>query len=367
MNQFSNFFKSLPTESTQVDEVKNEDKPTEEKKEVENKSVTDVLETNPEKGSSINDFIQGGSEESEENAKESTSETHDEKTGEFTITPFLAKLIESGEFTEEELNEKFEDSIEGLEQIIQLRDSKKEKELEAKAFANLSDDAKRIIELDREGVDIRSILEFESEEIDYASIDLEDVENQQDLYFNYLIETGLSEEKAAKKVNASLELGDLAEDAKDAADFLSKKQNTAKEELIKTQKVQAKAQAEADKAKYEAWVKDVSETKQIKGFDLSKTDSANLLEFMTKPVDKSGKTKEQLAWEDPETRKAFAYFSMKKFDFKAVEKKAETKATIKMKAKVANMSDKGLSTKGTKTQEEEHYTPTDSRNYFRKS
>ncbi len=364
MNKFNNFFKSVEPSFFQ-EETSTEEKQTEKKVPP---PIEDVkIETDPEKGSSLDDFPKGPSGENIETSKEvenNEEETH--STGEFTITSFLAKLIESGEFTEEELNEKFEDSLEGLEQINELRIAKREKEAEAKAFSELSDDAKRIIELDKQGVDIRQILEFEAEEVDYNSIDLDDVENQQDLYYNYLIETGLTEEKAAKKVNLSFESGDLAEDAKDAVDFLSKKQNAAKDQLIATQKAEAKRNQDEAKAQYENWVKGVAETKQIKGFEISKAEAAKLLDFMTKPVDKSGKTQEQLAWEDPETRKAFNYFVMKKFDFKAVEKQAETKAAIKMKAKVANITDKGLSSKGTKNAvPEEKSNPAERKNYFR--
>jgi hypothetical protein len=285
--------------------------------------------------------------------KKEIPKTEESDSSDFFFESYINELAQEGAITEEEIEEQgFDNTPEGVKAFIAYEKKRAAEQAQQAFIDELPEDAKRVIELAKEGVDIRSILEFESEEVDYHSM-LENVEDQQNLYFNHLLETGLSEERAIKKVKASLESGDLEDDAKEAAEFLSKKQNAEKEQLINQQKAAAKQEQERQKEEYVKFEKEILSTTQIKGFDINKQTATKLLEFMVKPDPKTGKTAEQIAWEDPETRKAVSYFLMNKFDFKALEKKAESKATIKLKTKVNNITDKNTSSKGTKILDDE--------------
>ena len=359
-NFFSNLF--MTTETSEPEKSKTEEKidkvetdPNKEKAEDEVKELSDeeLIEAAKKEKQTVKT-----SKKEESKEVESKEEEKEETTTDFSFEPLVEDLVSSGYLSPEEIEEKgFENSPEGLKEIIK-HTSDKFKELgEKEAFDKLSPTAKRLIELEKEGVDIYQLVEKEAEEVDYNSIDLDDVENQQTLYYNYLIKTGISDEKAEKLVGVAYEQGTLGEYAEISVEALSKAQEKEKEDFIKSQKAQAKAQEEKAKVEYEDFKKDVLNTSSIKGFNIDKTTASKLFDFMDKPVDKSGKTQEQLAWEDPETRKAVAYFLMNKFNFKSLEKKAETKATIKLKNKVSNTSDKGLSSKGTKVNTEEEKVP----------
>lgn len=318
-----------------------------------------ILETPPLKDATSDDFPAAKEEptkveekvpvETKETSKNETAETSD-----FFFESYINELAEQGEITEEEITEQgFDNTPEGVKSFIAYREKKAKEKAKQEAINELPDDAKRVIELAIEGVDIRQLLEMESEEIDYASMDITDINNQQDLYYNYLISTGVSEEKAEKFVKAAYDQGSLADWAETSLEALSKAQEAEKEQFIKAQKIAAKQDQERQKQEYIKFEKDILDTTKIKGFEINKQTASKLLDFMVKPDPKTGKTAEQIAWEDPETRKAVNYFLMNNFDFKALEKKAESKATIKLKSKVSNITDKGTSSKGTKIHEEE--------------
>lgn len=293
---------------------------------------------------------------SEESKKK--DEKVDEKAPDTTFTsivPAISKLIENGFITEEEVSEHIEDSPEGVESLARIIAEKKIEEGKKMAFDDLSDNAKRLIELDKEGVDVRQLLSLEENENDFSAIKAELADNvdlQQEIYFDFLIATGASQEKAQMLLQKAVDTDTLFDMAEAGANFLEKAQSDEKKNFIESQKQEAKKAQELERQEFERFKNDILSTTTIKGFPVAKDEVTKLHDFMLKQDPKTGKTGEQKAWEDAENRKLFAYLTMKGFDFKALEKKVETKKTIEFKKKVDNITDKGMTSKGGKIEAE---------------
>jgi hypothetical protein len=267
----------------------------------------------------------------------------------FSFAPIVSDLVEEGIFTEEEIQKaEIEDSPEGIKNLIKAAfDKVKAKEDE---LNSLPEDAKKLIELSKEGVDIKQLLSLEENEHDFKAIiaDLPDnLDLQKEVYLDYLLSSGASEEKALSLLQKAIDTDSLLDMAEVGANYLDKRQTEDKKAFIESQKEQTKKAKEAELQEYEKFRADILATSTIKGFTLPKDDVTKLHDYMVKP-DKNGETGEQKAWKDPENRKLFAWMTMKNFDYKSLEKKIETKKTIELKKKVDNVTDKGLSSKGTK-------------------
>ena len=176
-------------------------------------------------------------------------------------------------------------------------------------------------------------------------------DHQKFLISDLLAEQGFSEEKINAKLAKYEEAGLLEDEAKSAHEKLIELQKTKKVQLIENQKKVNLERETKLKEKTEAFKKNILETTEIAGFKLKPGEQQELLDYMSKPV-KEGKTRMQLEY-DEDTQMKMAFFMKRKFDFKDVEAKATTKATIKLKEIVGRATDPNLKTKGAVVPREE--------------
>lgn len=280
------------------------------------------------------------------------------KPVEFSFSPIVSGWVEEGLFSEEDItNAEVDDSADGIKKLITYSADKFKNVGKQEAFEELPEYLKDMINLHKEGVDVRELRNIEENENDFDAIKEalpEDEQLQEDIYMDFLITSGTSPEKAERLLKMAKDTNTLFDYAETSADYLAKVQEKEKEKFIHSQKESAKIKEAEDKKRFEEFTKDILSTKEIKGFALNgEKEAQELLDYMTKPIDKkTGKTQEMIDWENMETRKAFALLNKRKFDFKSLEKKIETKKTIELKKKVENSGDKGLSNKGTRIEAE---------------
>lgn len=274
------------------------------------------------------------------------------ESNEFSFSPIINTLVESGVLTIEE-GKDYEDSELGFKEILEFTANKKAEELRAKELEDVPEYYKELLELAKKGVDPTEIIKIDQGAINYNEIDIEDQDNQKELYKEYLKFTGIEDEEVEDFVDTAEASGTLEKYAKTAQKILAKEQDKNREAVIQ-QQIEAVEKEKAESVKrYEDFKKDILNTSEVKGIKISKDESAKLLDFMTVPVDKkTGKTAEQLAWEDPETRKAFSYMVMNKFSLDKIEKQVTTKKTIELKKKLAEYKDTNSSSRGTQVIED---------------
>ena len=274
------------------------------------------------------------------------------ESNEFSFSPIINTLVESGVLTTEEGKE-YEDSELGFKEILEFTANKKAEELRSKELEDVPEYYKELLELAKKGVDPSDIIKMDQNAINYGEIDIDDEDNQKELYKEYLKFTGVDEEEVEDFVDTAEASGTLAKYAKTAQKLLAKEQDKNREAVIQQQIEAVKKEKESSNKRFEDFKKDILSTSEVKGIKISKDESAKLLDFMTLPVDKkTGKTAEQLAWEDPETRKAFSYMVMNKFSLDKIEKQVTTKKTIELKKKLAEYKDTNSSSKGTQLVED---------------
>jgi DNA-binding transcriptional MerR regulator len=213
----------------------------------------------------------------------------------------------------------------------------------------------------KNGGSINDFIQLEQEDPDYASVDIENEQFQKYLLEDLLTEQGFSPEKIQSKIDKYEEAGLLKEEAETAKEKLVELQKKKREDLLKTQKLENDKKISDAKTRTENIKNKILGAKEIAGFPLTQGEQNNLVDYMMKPV-KEGKTQLQLDYDD-EAQLKMAYFLMKKFDFSTVQKKATTKATIKLKEAVSRVNDPNLKPKGSVVTREEKEEESSSKIY----
>lgn len=315
---------------------------------------TEETETDPSAGVAWKE----GEEETEVESETKVGETSkDPKTPEVktqtspegVFAPFMG-LIKEGVLIFDESKE-YDNSIDGVKDLLQENINKG-----VDAWKNqYPPEALEVLEHIKNGGSLRELIQVEQDGPNYESdVDLTDETHQKYLIEDWLAEQGFEQDEIKTKLEKYEEAGILEDEAKTAHSKLIKLQKKKREQLIENQKQETERRKQEFQTKTEGFKKKVLETKEIAGFQLKSGEEKTLLDYMTRPV-KEGKTQLQLDY-DEETQLKMAYFMMKKFNFKDVEKKAETKATIKLKEAVSRATDPNLKTKGTTVPKDEEET-----------
>jgi hypothetical protein len=285
-------------------------------------------------------------------AKKTASEKKEEVTeAEESYLPFINHLTEESILLINK-DKKYADSPEGFQEaILDTVEAKFKEKIES-----LPEDAKRLVELAKEGVDIKSLIKIEEEEIPYDKIDLSDKDNQYALVLDQHLLMGYSEAEAKELVEGYKDANLLDKHSKIAVKYLAEAQNKRKEKFINDQKT-AKKNEEDRKIKDQNDFKDkVLNTSKIGSFEISKTEATKLYDYMTKPV-KDGKTQYELDGTE-DSRMLLAYMMMNKFDSSKIEKKVETQKTKEIKKALTRFKDKSASTGSSIKTPEEKMTTT---------
>lgn len=270
----------------------------------------------------------------EENTEASVSEESEtsetEETGESVLKVFAEIQRDTGliDFKDDD----FEDSEEWLLSKVQETINTKVDEYKQ----SMPEEIKYLLENHEAGVNIYDLLQSDSKQQTYDSIDkdkLTDSESmQRKLVKDLLAVNGFSQAQIDRKVARYEDAGVLLEEAEEALSTLQDVQKQQKEHMIQQQKQEKEQRVEAHKT----WLSDLKThiTKKeeiLPGFNLNPKDKDLLYNGITK-LDRNGKNEiMRMREKDPEFDLKIAYLAtVLKWDFSAFERQSTTKSTRKL-------------------------------------
>ena len=298
-----------------VEEIETETKDEEETEEVSDKDIED--------------------KNNETDRETSTDEPEEEETVFRTIaTEFSTKGLLA------EVGEDFEDSEEGFAALIDKTVDEKVKEYKE----SLPEVAKNFIDFVQAGGDPQHYVDSRTT-IDYNRISTDKLADnaaaQKEIVYNLLVKEGYEPDEISEEIADYEDGGLLANKAKRALGKLQKFQAQEQSQMIEKQKQEADAQKEQYNTFLSDLKQDIDTRDDIAGFEFSNKKQRNeFYNYITKVDRKSGKTQLQTDNEaDSEAQLKMAWLYFNKFNFSKVEKKAKTKATSDLKAKLQKATD----------------------------
>lgn len=207
---------------------------------------------------------------------------------------------------------------------------------------SFTEEGKKVLDFLEKGGDINKYLDTRQKANN--NVTLEQVKEDEDLQKNYVRRwleiQGYDKEEIDSKIEKYDASGLLEDEAEGAFKKVKKSIEAEETALLK----QVENTQEENKQKYAEYLKNLNtsiETKEeIAGFKVSSKQKKEFFEYITKPIDKSGKTALMKAnEEDPEAQLKMAWLYFNKFDFNKLEKKVATQVTSKLKEKLNNYSD----------------------------
>ena len=164
---------------------------------------------------------------------------------------------------------------------------------------------------------------------------------QKEIVYNLLVKEGYEPDEISEEIADYEDGGLLANKAKRALGKLQKFQAQEQSQMIEKQKQEADAQKEQYNTFLSDLKQDIDTRDDIAGFEFSNKKQRNeFYNYITKVDRKSGKTQLQTDNEaDSEAQLKMAWLYFNKFNFSKVEKKAKTKATSDLKAKLQKATD----------------------------
>lgn len=273
--------------------------------------------------------------------KDKTQE--EEQNDDFSYKPLIEKWSEKGliDFDEEEFKDEDFSQDEILDKLQERTLNKRfEKKLE-----QYPEKLRKAVEWVENGGDIDQFYDYYYNNIRYADIEMtsEDSELQKAILKDYLRSQGEEDETRLNNKIEKYELSGILEDeAEDALNKLRKSEKVAEEQKELTQKAKAEENKNRQLKEWNDLKKAVLETEEIAGFKITPKVREELWNHMTKPVDKSGKTKLQINNETKglQAKLVYAYLDMLNFDVTKLEKQVKTKVTSDLRAKLGKYSDR---------------------------
>lgn len=308
------------------------------------------------------EYEEEGTEDSEESYEDEDSEQDDEEfedseeeqiEDELVYSPFVEHLIDEDVLFPIE-DKEYEDSPEGFRELIQDTATHMYESL----IGSLPEEAQRLIEIAKAGGDLREALDV-YDAFDYSQVDLEDEDVRRNLITDYYKEVfpNLDEKRLAKKVDILFELTDDEDEAKEAQEFFIAKTEKDKETYYESIKEQEKADYERQQAEIAQYNELISNVNGFKGLSFKSAQDKETFRAYCFDRGKDGKTQLEKDTMSPEERLAQAFFSYKKFNFDAVQRKAETKVTLAQKKALSRFQDKNASSG--KSEGRRHTRPND--------
>ena len=261
-----------------------------------------------------------------ENVEEETEEAEDQNA--FRVFAEMQRDKGLIDYNDEE----FEENDEWLlSKVSETVDGKIEEYKES-----MPEEIKYLLDNYEAGVPLSNLLNMQSQEQVYESINVEALEKNVNLQKNVvrdlLLKSGWSEERVNKKIQRYEDTGVLFEEAEEALSSLVEVQKHQKEKYVEQQKQEQQQRIE----NHEQWLTDLKDhigkkEEIIPGFNLNPKDKDALYKGITK-LDKQGKNEiMRLREKDSEFDLKIAYLAtVLKWDFSAFERQSTTKSTRKL-------------------------------------
>ena len=187
-----------------------------------------------------------------------------------------------------------EDSeIEGAEGLVETIKAEIEKQVEERRDS-LPDVVKEIIERYEDGVDLGEFLTIKKQEQDFSKITEDELEDNEELSKSIikrdLLNNGYTEEEADDEIEDIVELGKAAVRSKRSLKRINKKIEQEKAAIAEHAKAERKANEEAYRESLRKMTKNMEDTKEIAGLELTGKQRKDALRAMTEVVGKVGNT-----------------------------------------------------------------------------
>lgn len=285
----------------------------------------DTIEETEEEEEETEEIEEEEEEEEEIEVEETEEIEEEEETSEDDLIPTLIDDLQSQmgiEFTEDELKDLSEDSVESITALVKLASDKKGKETLDNLFTENPDLHQAFLYKKANG----SLDGFgkESSFPDYSDYSLEDLANQKEIYTKYLELKGTDPEDIKGLIELAEDKNILESKAKSALEAVNKFYTNKKEEFTKS----LQAKLETERKETEAMVLEVNKTLdagKVLGIKLTPKEIKEFKEYFTKPVDKSGKTAKDLADESLTLEQELYIEWLKKTGFSEITSKEKDK------------------------------------------
>ena len=226
------------------------------------------------------------------------------------------------------------------EEIIESLKDKAKKETEnsfEEMLSSLPKENAEIIRAIKSGASLEEAYEL-SQEVDYESVDLNDVNNQANIVGAHMESLGLSHSSIERKIKALHKAGLLEDEAKEAQEKLVNNQRESKKEKLSRIEKEREESVLREQKEAEEFKDQLLSKKEIAGFKITNNEAKNLYDFITK-VDEEGKTGLDKKDND-DSRLLYAYFVMKGMDKNALTKDIKKSESFKLKKKLDEKGDK---------------------------
>lgn len=262
--------------------------------------------------------------------------------GEFSYKVLIDYLTEKGiiDVEEEDLKDVDFTQDEVIEKVI----GKTAQRLSDKRVESYSEELKKAIEWEENGGDINQFYDYFYNKVKYSDLKFEtdDTELQKAVLKDYLRSQGEEDEARINTRIEKYELGGILEDeATIALERLQKLESQSEAEVINKQKETAEKNRLKQIEDWNSLKKAILETEEIQGFKVTPKQREQLLNHITKPVTKDGKTQLQLNNEKngQKAQLLYAYLDMMDYDVSKLEKQVKNKVTSELRKNLSKFSD----------------------------
>jgi transcriptional regulator len=241
-----------------------------------------------------------------------------------------------------ELDEDFDESIEGLTQFTKATAEKMAQEQMQNVF-NAFPDVQEYLNYRANGGDPRQYFQTAAPERDFSAMEVtsEDVTTQKQIVGAYLESQGFDQSEITETLEDYEDAGILERHAKKALTRLQTKQAQDKQVLLQQQQAQAQQQAQENERMWNE-INGLVQEGTLKGLTIPERDKKRFFNWMAAPIDKQGNSQRAIDRSklDQETLLALEYIVYKGFDLSKLV--ANTNTTQKARSLRSKLS-KGTS------------------------
>ena len=271
-----------------------------------------------------------------EETPEETPEEVEDNDDESPIRAFVRNLAEKGVFDFDDSDEDFEDSDEGL---VKLADKTLQNRA-SKWAQSLDPDFLAFYEYTQNGGKAEDFAKVYFSGDSWSKFSIESEDAQKRAVTESLRLAGESDEDIQDMVEEWVDNGSIEKRAKSALNKLIKHEEIEKQKLVEQQAKAVEDRRKAEEAQWDDFKKSVYAKDEVKGFKLNKKQKDDLIDFLSVPDRKTGKTGYQKALEEnQDSQLLFAYLAMHNFDVNSLDKQATSRASRSMAEKLRNSRD----------------------------
>jgi len=215
-----------------------------------------------------------------------------------------------------ELEEDFDESIEGLTQFTKATAEKMAQEQMQNVF-NAFPDVQEYLNYRANGGDPRKYFQTAAPERDFSAMEVtaEDITTQKQIVGAYLESQGFDQSEITETLEDYEDAGILERHAKKALTRLQAKQSQNKEKLLQQQQAQAQQAAQENERMWTE-INGLVQAGSLRGLSIPERDKKRFFNWMAAPVDQQGNSQRAIdrAKLDQETLLALEYIVYKGFD-----------------------------------------------------